>query len=260
MYSISIKNEEHSSDKWGDYVVHKEFVVENTKKNRNKTVGVNGFIVQVIEKHTKAYALCGDGYIKEIKNIDEFTSNQVKFMNDSYIELFPIIDGECEYGDNFQNGGVLQYEKYRGKFYPNNNPPTIGKIEQSGLCFFIPVDNKDFVKPVLKKIKSVKNKNLPLNILGMDWNFLNNTPANGLPFREYNMYDINNLLIYKNSNYIQHNVLAEWNGLIKRNNEIQKNIVKNNCDKLLYDDEKISVERELAATTKLISKYNNLKD
>lgn len=262
MYSISIINNENIPEKWGDYTVHKEFYITNNLKNKNKNIGVNGFIVQIIIKRTDAYALCGDGYIKKIIDIDEFTNNQVQFMNDSYIELFPIINGVCEYGDNFQNGELLQYEKYKGKYYTNDNPPTLGKIQQIGQIIFIPVEDIEIVKTVLYRIENPSN-NTKLTILGLEWNLSENTPANGLPYRHYNLKDINTLSKLKNSNYIEHRVIAEWNGLIEKDNEIilskNNNTKKINsmidCIKLPYDSKLISRNRVLVAKTKLSSEF-----
>jgi hypothetical protein len=269
MYLIKIINLENIAGTWGEHTVHKEFLVENAVKNKNKNIGVNGFIVQIIMKKTDAYVLCNDRHIRNITNIDEFTSNNVRFMNSNYIELFPIIDGICEYGDNFQNGGILKYEKYRGKYYTNNNPPSLGTIDIKGHIFFIPFD-KETVESVLKSIKSKKKKEkeIEYNILGINWSLSNNTPANGLPFYPYSKEVINYLLEFKNSNYIIHNVNAKWNGLIKKDYDLilnknkNKNIninkienLSNDCSVLPYDSNEISEEREKNAKTELTSEF-----
>lgn len=260
MYAISIVKDSAVPKVWGEYIVHKEFIVENTTLPVNRTAGVNGFVVQVIRKKTDAYALCGDGYLKRIKSIEEFTINNVRYMNDSYIELFPIIDGECDYGDNFQNGGILRYELYDGEYYSNDNPPTLGNIQQIGDIFFIPFD-KSIVSSVIEIIDSRHNTNINRNIMGIDWNFSKNTPANGLPFYPYSSAIVSHLFSLKQSNYITHNVIAEWNGLIKKDNDTIVNKNKRNkninslrdCIELPYDNKKISAERKKNAKTKLNS-------
>ena len=210
--------------------------------------------MQIVRKATEAYALCGDGYIKRIKNIDKFTSNNVMYMNDNYIELFPIIDGRCKYGDNFQNGGILRYELDGGKYYSNDNPPTLGTIQQIGTIFFIPSDKK-LVKSVIGLIDSENIR----NILGLDWNFSTNTPANGLPFYPYSREADNHLLALNQSNTITHNVIAKWDGLIERDKILNKNKRNKNinsfedCIQLSYDNRKISDERNRNSKTQIIS-------
>jgi hypothetical protein len=257
MFNISFTNIVNYAKLWGEYTVHKEFIVK--KNNRKKDI--NGFIVQVITKSTEAYVLCGDGNIKKINDISQFTSNRVKYMNDSYIELFPIINGESMYGDNFQNGGILRYEKEGRNYYTNNNPPTFGIIQQTGENFFIPVDDIKLINLVLEKINS-KNKNPDLNIFGIIWSFSNNTPANGLPYIPYNIQIINYLKSLKESNIIKHNVISEWNGLIPADNAIIKRNINitnlknmNSCNELSDDTDEISNERQTKAITILKSIY-----
>jgi hypothetical protein len=75
--------------------------------------------------------------------------------------------------------------------------------------------------------------------------------------------DINTLSKLKNSNYIEHRVIAEWNGLIEKDNEIilskNNNTKKINsmidCIKLPYDSKLISRNRVLVAKTKLSSEF-----
>lgn len=266
MFQITLTNLEETSGTWGEFIVHKEFTVHNVK-NKNSIRGVNGFIIQIITKQTNANILCSEttankpkSTIKSIEDISKFTNNNVKYMNDSYIELFPILNGECEYGDNFQNGGILRYYKSKNQYYTNDNPPTFGYIEQIGTIFFISFEDKEHVATVLNTIgKHTRTIHKAINILGLEWNISNHTPANGLPYIPYNSSVIEYLLSMKQSNMIRHKVSASWNGLldeeirnINQMNIQPLNLIKN-CKPLAYNSTEISEARAERAKTKISS-------
>jgi len=263
MYNITLTNIEEVSGLWGEFTVHKEFTVESMKNtnNSNKKKAANGFVVQVITKNTNANVLCDKGVIKRIEDIAKFTNTKVKYMNDSYIELFPIINGECEYGDNFQNGGVLRYYKSKNNYYTNDNPPTFGFIEQVGAIFFIPVEDKEFINTVINALgKHTSTSYKPMTIFGLEWNVSNQTPANGLPYIPYSLDTIHYLLSMKNSNVIRHTVKAMWNGLLDEEMAAAANITNiqtlrliKDCKALSYNSSDISALRASRALTKLSS-------
>lgn len=259
MYNIILSNIEENSGLWGEFTVYKEFTVKNNT-NKTNSKKPNGFLVQVIKKITTANVLCDKNIIKRIEDIDKFTNNKVKYMNHSYIELFPIINGECEYGDNFQNGGILQYYKSKNKYYTNDNPPTYGFIEQVGTNFFIPYEDTYFINNVITTIDKNNNKKyIPINIFGLEWNVSKHTPANGLPYLSYNEEIINFLLNMSRSNIIRHIVRATWNGLLDeemlsantRNIESVK--ISKDCKALPYNSTEISMMRANRALTKVSS-------
>lgn len=246
--------------KWGEYVVHKKFTVENITNNRNnRQAGVNGFVVQVVDKRTNAYALCNDNKIRQINNIEEFTSDRVKYMNESYIELFPIIDGNCDYGDNFQNGAILTYYKDGRKFYTDDNPPTSGNIEQIGRIFFIPITDIAHITDVNANIDRKSRKKYDyITIFGLQWNISTLTPANGLPYIPYDEVILTGLYHLSQSRVLRHNVSASWNGLYPIRANTTRNGAINrldNCSKINGNSNNVSSMRQSLADTILISTF-----
>jgi hypothetical protein len=257
MYSIKIVDNFIDSGNWGNFTVYKAFDVikllpkdPNIKINRRKTVkrnnctkskskllninGINGYILQKVTKTTNAQVLCRDGIIKKIKNIEIFTNQNVKYMNEDYYELFPILNGKSCNADSFQNGEILQYFEFNnGIIEGDNNPPTKGIIEQIGkLCFI----SESFSS--VKNVVEIMNRNRKIitdkyiEIFGIKWNINTILPANGLPYNNSKLPEA--LFMIADSNIIKHIVNVEWNGIfdndIKKNNINVNNINVNNIN------------------------------
>jgi hypothetical protein len=253
-YLIEIINEKVTEGDWGDFTVHKDFNVSynsrmsnkklipkitknKTKRNtnyckrgtrKNTTNGINGYILQEVRKHTVAYVLCKNG-LKKINDIAKFTDGNVKYMNDSYYELFPVLDGKACSGDNFQNGEILRYVIDNNTKKPggDNNPPTRGTIKQTGKICFIPAPYMSVISTQLKMRKNIRTvKDTYITIFGIDWNINRLLPANGLPYSTSDA--VIDLYNKSKSNTINHIVTVEWNGIFdyeinNKNNKINEN-------------------------------------
>ena len=238
MYIVHAIDIHNVAGSWGEFTVEKSFeVLSLNVASQSKSTSANalvnakqldnlinkmnrlsiimspcGFILQYVTKKTVVHALCGDNTVKKIENIDEFTNNRVKYMNDSYYELFPILDGKSTYHDSFANGAVLHYEKDKTKWYADNNPPTKGKIVQEGKLYFIP-EKRSVVEDIISIIDKSTRKRSPIivPIFGIEWDLNPIMPANGLPYTTQKIGDI--LESMRKSNSIQHTVSAVWDGI-----------------------------------------------
>jgi hypothetical protein len=258
MYHVELLEVGQEAGSWGEFAVIKGFEIHTTPLNRNTAanashvdqlitkmskLGLNkspkapcGFIVQHVTKKTVVRALCAVSAnavsanavsanavstIKKIENIDDFTSNKVKYMNGAYYELFPVLDGKATENDSFANGAVLRYEKDKRTWYANNNPPTKGTIHQEGTIYFIPED-KHVVEQVMAIMEKSTRKRSPVivPILGINWDLNPQSPANGMPYTEEKIGDI--LESMRKSNTVLHTVIAEWNGIGSLNNNKNK--------------------------------------
>jgi len=248
MYQVQMHELLRKEGSWGEFTVIKRFEVMNKKSSpvtnasnveslitNMSSLGISkhsttsavpcGFIVQYVTKKTVVHALCADSSIKKIENIDDFTSNKVKYMNDAYYELFPVLDGKGTEDDSFTNGAVLRYEKDARTWYADNNPPTKGTSVQEGTFYFIPED-KRVVEHVIDIIKKSTRKRSPIivPILGLEWDLNPQLPANGLPYaNQKRMGAI--LESMRKSNSIQHTVAIKWDGIGPLNKNIKN---KNN--------------------------------
>jgi hypothetical protein len=244
MYRLESTENLIEGSSWGSFSVNKSFDVYKSKNNTD----INGFIVQHVTKNTDANVLCQDNKIRKINNIDEFTSDKVKYMNHNYWELFPVLDGEAVYDDSFSNGAVLRYKKEGRDWYAYDNPPTEGKITQKGEFFFIKTE-KDLVDSVLKFMDVNKRKRTPvyIKIFNIDWDVSKIHPANGLPYTTDKK--ASELINFTNSNILKHNVNVKWNGIsnipLKANN-INTNIKMNHCK--LVNNNNIPTNKEKGIT------------
>ena len=237
MYHVSIIDVKEHTSKWGEFTVEKSFEVTPHVSNNAASVNnlihsikhlsitprISGFILQYVKKETTVYGLCKDNILQLIENIDVFTENRVKYMNDNYYELFPVVDGKCTEADSFQNGAVLRYVKDGKKWFADNNPPTKGEITQKGTCYFIP-EKKSIVNNVVELIEKNKRKrsSIPITLLGKEWDMNPTLPANGLPYMKSDIEDI--FIKLKKSNVLHHAVHVTWNGIQpKKNKNTKKN-------------------------------------
>lgn len=205
MYTIEIIQHKIKSEHWGAFKVKKGFNVIHPEIAKED---ISGYIIQRVEKHCKASVLTSNG-LRQIKNIDSFTSGNVLHTNESYYELFPVLMGESQYDDRFQNGAILHYEKddANTEWFANNNPPTIGMIIQQGTCFFVPCPEDDVTK-INKAITTYEKNKKPITrkILGISWAIDEDNAANGL----FYVKTANKLEEKRESPYVIHTVTAKW--------------------------------------------------
>lgn len=199
----------------GDFRSTIDFTISDIN---GKTDGINGIIVQYIQKSCKVdiYDSDGKGFIETLNTSDEiynYTSGNVPYMNYNYLEYFNVINGNSVDGDQFGNGPICEYDD-------NDNEPIIddeedmseGEIVQNGFAIFIP-------EPIAGNIK---NSDIP-------WNSSIDTPANGLPMIEFNSNIWEQIFTARQSNVFVHSVNIKWKYL----NIFQKersNIYIDNCN------------------------------
>jgi hypothetical protein len=192
----------------GDFVVHKKFKVTSRHSN-----SIYGYVIQKIEKTTDVQ----DNTNRKIINIEAFTSDRVKYMNDSYYELFFIENGISIDGDNFQNGALLEYEydSSKKKWYALDDTPTKGNIIQKGTSWFISDTEGNVIRK--KEEYEASNERRGIHILGTEWLIDPNTPANGLPMLP--PMPIEKMIIQypKESNVLEHTVIVDWDCCEKEN-------------------------------------------
>jgi hypothetical protein len=287
MYRIKISGHSVDTGNWGNFTAYKAFdvikVLSNNSSNKNrinrtnrrKTLkknncnkpaskitninGIHGYIIQKVTKRTNAQVLCGNGIIKNIKDIAAFTNENVKYMNEDYYELFPILNGKSCSGDSFQNGEILQYFEFNdGIMEGDNNPPTRGIIEQTGRFCFIaePFSSvKNVVEIMNRNRKIITDKYI--DIFGIKWNINTLLPANGLPYNNTVLPE--SMFMISDSNTMQHIVNVEWNGIfdyeIKKNNMLNLNNTKISDCKFINETSynKTSDLRNKQAKTKINS-------
>jgi hypothetical protein len=208
MYVLAQYNTRKTAGICGDFVVHKKFKV-TSKYSKS----IYGYVIQKIEKTTDVQ----DNTNRKITNIEAFTSDQVKYMNDSYYELFIIENGISIDGDNFQNGALLEYEydSSEKKWYALDDTPTKGNIIQKGTSWFISDTEENVRRKKEEYEASVERRDI--SILGTEWLIDPNTPANGLPILPP-ISLVKMLEDYpKESNILEHTVTIEWNCCEKEN-------------------------------------------
>lgn len=212
------KSKNKANEDFGDFVVYKKFKVTNNKSSHNP----EGIVIQTIFKKTIVEDVNKKIYDTTDK-INKFTSNKVLYSNDDYIEIFTLNNkGISEYGDNFQNGALTQYDKDCPIIYTKDDPlynkyKTKGFIRVIGASCFISSTNP--IYEILKKL---------------DWSMNKNTPANGLPYKDFDINFYNWFLRYSDSNILVHIVNVNWSF------DIPKSIVSSsfysfNKDKLIID-------------------------
>ena len=210
----------------GEFVVHKEFKVKS-KSNPNNTE-VFGYVIQKVEKKTVAYTI-KDGIETLIPDISEFTSGYVKYMNDSYYELFFIIDGESIDGDNFQNGAILEYtyNESNNSYGPDDRTDTKGTIEIKGTSWFVEANKNDVTNNynLVSNKMNIENDIETITILGLEWSLNKDTPANGLPYIK-TIKPSKISIIPQNSNKLEHNVIVNWDTSKNKSSSITKSKFK----------------------------------
>ena len=171
-----------------------DFTVTDKDKKTDK---VNGIIVQYIQKSTTVdiYKTKGGG-IKKILNtteeISEYTNNNVKYMNDNYLEYFKVENDKEIDGDQFGNGPICKYDKKHRPIVDDELDMSEGTIIQNGYAIYIPY-------PQAQKV-----------IDEYDWNDDEDLPANGLPMIPFDEDTWNELFNMKQSIVYAHKVSYKW--------------------------------------------------
>lgn len=185
MYKIDLIVDPPFNDNWGEFAVRKTYRVSagGTPK------GVFGYVIQKVEKVTR-FEAAGRTYTTSAE-VSEFTSNNVNYATESYYEVFPILNGTTCLGrpmrdrgncidDQFQNGALLRYEEDDGEQIPDDEPPTTGTIRMVGTNVFVPTTG-DVAKSIYD---AIMNREASIVVGDIEWSLAENTPANGLPYRE----------------------------------------------------------------------------
>jgi len=203
---------------WGDFRSTIDYTVH---LEGNENTRPTGIIVQKIEKSTRVeiYDNNGGGLLQLLQttqDIHNYTSGNVSFMNDNYLEVFNVAQGVVvdeegnAYGDQFQNGAICEYENGAATC-DDELDMSIGEILQTGECVFILNTN-----PIFNRII---HSMLPGNRA---------TAANGLPYlpspNDDELWTI--ILREKNSYTYMHEVRLNW---------IHLNIIRQDRSKLFVD-------------------------
>jgi len=186
-------------DLYGDFIVRKEYKVSNPSKREP----IYCIIIQYVNKTTTIKDAKGNTY-NTTASIKEFTDNPISpvdFSNDSYFELFELMDngsGESKDSDRFQNGPLTKYDKKGALTYTADDKKyeiykTEGDIKVIGENCFISRDNPNFES--FKRLR---------------WDTRKNTPANGLPYLPYSDELYNTFFSSSDSPILVHEVNVNW--------------------------------------------------
>ncbi len=198
----------------GDFRSTIDFTISDSNEN---TYGINGIIVQYIQKSCKVdiYDPNGAGFSETLNTSDEiynYTGGNVPYMNYNYLEYFEIVNGNSVDGDQFGNGAICKYEGKK-PIIDDEEDMSEGEIIQNGFAIFIP-------EPMASKFKE---KSI------IPWNSSTVLPANGLPMIEFNSNIWEQIFTARQSNVFVHSVNIKWKYL----NIFQKertNIYIDNCN------------------------------
>jgi len=161
MFQLKLIDQGQETLRMGDYASAKSYEVwQNGQINKQ----ANGYVIQLIQKNSVAQTHSGE--LKSSLDFSNFTSGNVNFMCDSYIESFPIKNGVSVNFDKFGNGAVSKYEKKQAIIveapYDTGDEEymTAGQITQKGT-------NVLFIDPnkieQLNRLPWIKDKKGPAN-------------------------------------------------------------------------------------------------
>lgn len=188
------------------------------------------------------------------KDITDYTSGNVKFSNDDYVEVFQMVKGKSVY-DNIQNGALTKYDDNNDPYifdsiYDDERLPylTVGKIDVIGTSYYLLPDK---YKVFADKFKPFIDKD---------------GPANGLPtFPSNNEDDLKNVVEWLNNNSkygpLNHEIEVKWNN---DRTTLSNFVNKKHDDKIvanhyvnLVDDEKIENKKSKSQQDKSKSHKNS---
>jgi len=215
---------------FGDFKVQKKYYVPNS---------IGGKMIQIIKKKTEVSDASGNKYSTS-KDITKYTSVNVKFSNDDYVEVFQMVKGKSVH-DNIQNGALTRYDYNNDPYifdsiYDDERLPylTVGKIDVIGKGYYLLPD----------KYKVFADKFKPI----IDYD----GPANGLPtFPLNNEDDFKNVVEWLNNNSkygpLNHEIEVKWNN----DRTILSNFVNKKLDDEIVANHYVNfVEDEKKATKK----------
>lgn len=165
---------------------------------------IAGVIIQSVHKKSTldVYDPLGGGYqcrLDTTSQVDRFTSHNVLYSNDSYIEYFDVLDGEVvdpltgeACGDQFGNGPLVRYDKC-GPIVDDEQDNGEGSVNQIGLLFFVSKPNADAL------LREYQWMSAP-----------HTSPANGLPYIPYNPHTWLRMLRMASSPVYKHEVTCRW--------------------------------------------------
>jgi len=179
-----------SHDTFGDFRVSKDFIISDAEPQ-------TFIVVQKVSKTTVVKT--DEDELDTTDAIFDFTDSRVNYMCDSYYEYFKIKrDGESVDYDKFQNGAVAKYNDEDHVLDENDEGFVFntGVITQIGVCACIKRGCEECEQ-----------------ILTLNWDNSEETPANGLPYLECNEEN-DELLAHvfsgKHSNIVTHKVIVVW--------------------------------------------------
>jgi hypothetical protein len=192
----------------GNFSVTKEYTVV---RNIPIKTPINGIIIQYVNKTSHVADADGNVY-NTTQDIDNLTSDMVKYSNDAYFEIFLLEEenkrkrkrikkdtADSADADAFQNNSLVRYDVgLEPNTYDINDTDyetfkTEGEINVIGENCFISADNQNYGK-----------------ILGLPWNYDKDTPANGLPYIPYSPDLYNSFFSSADSNILVHTVNVKW--------------------------------------------------
>jgi hypothetical protein len=194
-------------DNWGQFTLIRPFVLERTAAGEARE-GINGFIVQLIERETNVTVHEDKPrFLKTSEDISTFTGGNIQNASDSYYELFVVENGVVLDRDQFQSGPVLRYVG----IYANDDPPTSGSITIAGTSVFVrsnPVKVAE-VKTAMERAEAAgaTRASTRFRALGEKWDTFAGTPANGLPYLDETVAD---LLALAASNVLKRRCTVKW--------------------------------------------------
>lgn len=196
-----------SVEDWGQFTLIRPFVVERVAEGEARE-GINGFIVQLIERKTKVTVYRKKPSVYKTSNeISTFTSGNVTGASDSYYEIFVVENGTVLDRDQFQSGQILRYVAGG----PDSDPPTSGEIVVKGTSVFVRSNPAKVaeVKAAMERAEAAgaTRSSTRFKALGEKWDTFIGTPANGLPYLEGTVSDV---LTLAASNVLTRVCVVKW--------------------------------------------------
>jgi hypothetical protein len=191
----------------GDFVFTKQYSIAAESAN-GPTVDVTGVIVQHVRRTTK---IIHNGVLyNTTESINKLTSNHVLYSNDSYFEIFNVIQGESTSADAFGSGAVCEYGPdgpiIDADITLGIAPSTsVGTTIVRGVSFFIQSSNP--IYPILLSCSTMPGHKC--------WITECTTPANGLMYLESTpetMAWMETIADKRdNTTLVGHKVVVNWN-------------------------------------------------
>ena len=170
-YILKVKSSDHpfknkrvNNPYWGDYSYIREFIIE--PKN------ITGWIMQIVERTTCAVDRSNNIYNNN-KKISKLTKNNINNSNETYIELFRVVNGimvdeknnDVIIDDEFCCGAIKSYRKHENDIVVdwNKKTDTSGFTQMISKCYLIKssrlVDNyiNKFIKNEVEAANNLKS-------------------------------------------------------------------------------------------------------